>query len=50
MFVLNCVLGAGTKIGQLVVAPARPPVDKGASAKSGVVTSRGPVGTLFHRC
>jgi hypothetical protein len=42
MFVLNCVLGAGTETGQLVVAPARPTANKGASAKSEVVTLPGP--------
>jgi hypothetical protein len=39
MFVLTYVLGVGTETGQLVVAPVRPPADKGALAKSGAVTS-----------
>jgi hypothetical protein len=42
MFVPTCVSGAGTKPGQLVVAPARPSADKGALAKSGAMTSPDP--------
>jgi hypothetical protein len=42
MFVLTYVLGAGTETRQLVVAPVRPPVDTGASAKGVAVTSPDP--------
>jgi hypothetical protein len=42
MFVPTCVSGAGTKTGQLVVAPARSSADKGALAKSGAMTSPDP--------
>jgi hypothetical protein len=37
MFVLICVSDAGTEIGHSVVAPARSPADKGASANDVVV-------------
>ena len=42
MFVLTCVSGAGTKTGQLVVAPVRPPANTRASEKGVSVTSSDP--------
>jgi hypothetical protein len=42
MFVLTCVSGAGTKTGQLVVAPVRPPANTRASEKGVSVTSLDP--------
>ena len=42
MFVLTCDSGVGTETGQLVVAPARPPADTGASARDAAGTSPDP--------
>jgi hypothetical protein len=46
----TCISGAETKTGSLVVAPARPLVDTGASAKGMVVTSPNPWATFLRRC
>jgi hypothetical protein len=42
VFMLTCDSGVGTKNGQLVVAPARPSADMGASARGAAGTSLDP--------